>query len=192
MTVEEIFSTLAAHMIKGLMVHDQMANAYGFLNLCGYKKCHEYHYFAESKNYRHLYNYYLTHYHKLLPEQKIEDPQIIPTTWLKYTKMDVDANTKRTAVKDLMKKWADWEKETKALLEKSYKELCDLGEVCAAEKVLCFLHDVSRELKYIQEKTIDMEVLNYDIGGIIKSQEKIYEKYCRKFKYLFADKEHKK
>jgi len=35
--------------------------------------------------------------------------------------MEVDTNTKRSAVKDSMKKWVDWEKETKVLLEASYK-----------------------------------------------------------------------
>ena len=29
MTVEEIFSQLAAHMIEGLMVHSQMSDYYG-------------------------------------------------------------------------------------------------------------------------------------------------------------------
>ena len=40
MTVEEIFSLLSTHMAKGLMIHEQLATAFGFLNLCGYRKCH--------------------------------------------------------------------------------------------------------------------------------------------------------
>ena len=56
MTSEEIFSHLSSHMIKGLMIHDQLASAYKFLNLCGYSKCHEYHYFEESRTYRCLQN----------------------------------------------------------------------------------------------------------------------------------------
>ena len=31
MTLEEIYSELSAHMIKGLMIHDQMSNYYCFL-----------------------------------------------------------------------------------------------------------------------------------------------------------------
>ena len=40
MTVEEIFKNLANHMIKGLILHSELANYYDFLNLTGYKKCH--------------------------------------------------------------------------------------------------------------------------------------------------------
>ena len=44
MTLEEIFSELAAHAIEGMMIHDQMITYYCFLSLKGYAKCHEYHY----------------------------------------------------------------------------------------------------------------------------------------------------
>ena len=44
MTREEIFTSLLNHMVKGLMVHDQMANYYDFLGLEEYKDCHEKHY----------------------------------------------------------------------------------------------------------------------------------------------------
>ena len=48
MTVEEIFSKISQRMIGGLMFHEQMSNYYDFLNLRGYKKCHEYHYLEET------------------------------------------------------------------------------------------------------------------------------------------------
>ena len=44
MTIDEIFAELGAHMIKGLMIHNQMMVYYDFLYLPGYSKCHEYHY----------------------------------------------------------------------------------------------------------------------------------------------------
>ena len=77
-TVEDIFSDLAAHMIKGLMVHDQMASYYDFLNLSTYATRHELHYEQENKSYFCLKHYYLKHHKKLIKEQKIENPEIIP------------------------------------------------------------------------------------------------------------------
>ena len=35
MTVEEIYAELSAHMIKGIMMHEQLANYYDFLGLEG-------------------------------------------------------------------------------------------------------------------------------------------------------------
>ena len=40
-SVEDIFANLSAHMIEGLMIHDQMASYYKFLNLRSYAECHE-------------------------------------------------------------------------------------------------------------------------------------------------------
>lgn len=180
MTVEEIFSKLAAHMVKGLMIHDQMGNAYGFLNLCGYQKCHEYHYFMESKNYKCLQNYYLEHYNKIIPEEKVENPDIIPENWYKHIKSDVDTNTKRSSVKDMIKRWVDWETETKTNLQVFYKELYDMGEICSALKIATFLKDVDKELKSAQKKYLNLEAVGYDISDIVKEQDKLYKKYEEK------------
>ena len=185
MTVEEIFIKLNEHMIKGLMMHDQMASAYSFLNLCGYQKCHTYHYFDESCNYRCLQDFYLENYHKLIPETEIKNPEIIPNTWYKYTKTDVDTNTKRTAVRDMIKMWVEWETDTKKLLEESYKELYDMGEIYASRKILCFLEDVGHELKKAQDKYINLEAINYDINYIVNEQRDLYHKYKNKILDIF-------
>ena len=78
MTLEEIYSELSAHMIKGLMVHDQMAKYYGFLNLKGYAKCHAYHYLCENKDYMELNRHYSKHHNRLIKEKPISDPKLIP------------------------------------------------------------------------------------------------------------------
>lgn len=187
MTIEEVFSHLSAHMVKGLMIHDQLAAAYDFLNLCGYKKCHEYHYFMESCSYRCLQHYYIKHYHKLIPETSINNPQIIPSNWFKYAKSDVDTNTKRSAIRDLMKKWVDWEIEAKSLLEQSYKELYDQGEIGAALKIGCFLKDTSEELARAQEEQNNLESMGYDIVFIIEAQKRLKDKYAHKMKEIFED-----
>ena len=78
-TLEDIYSSLAAHMIAGLMVHDQMASAYYFLNLKGYGKCQVYHYWCENKNYQCLKKHYMKYHCKLIRDQQIADPKIIPS-----------------------------------------------------------------------------------------------------------------
>lgn len=79
-TVEEVFAKVAAHMVEGLMLHDQMSSYYDFLNLEGYAKCHEYHYWCENKNYICLKHYYTKHHSKLLKEIPVTDPSFIPAS----------------------------------------------------------------------------------------------------------------
>ena len=66
MSVEEIFTALTAHMRTGIEMHHKMMEAYDFLSLPGYKKCQEYHYLSELKEYLELCHYYIEHYYKLL------------------------------------------------------------------------------------------------------------------------------
>lgn len=162
------------------MIHSQIAQAFGFLNLRGYQKCHEYHYFEESKNYHHLNDFYLRHYHKLITENGAERPQIIPQNWYKYIKSDVDNNTRKNAIRDLMKKWVEWEKETSDLLESNYKELYEQGHIFCATEINKFLQDVREELAGAQEKFIALESMNYDMSQIIAEQQQLFELYRNK------------
>ena len=106
MTVDEIFAEISAHMIKGLMVHTQLADYYDFLGLSGYKRCHEYHALKESCEYRGINRYFINHYNRLVPENEIEDPNIIPDNWYKYRKKIYDYSTPLSNIefyKDLTK-----------------------------------------------------------------------------------------
>lgn len=187
MTVEEIFNALASHMIEGMMIHDALSKGYDFLGLYGFAKCHEYHHLMETKGYQCLLHYYSTHYHKLLETKNIPEPDIIPAAWHKYTTMDVDTNTKRQAVKTMMEKWVKWERDTKALYEKMYVELHNLGEIAAADEVRCYICDVSEELKHAEKKMIKLISLDYSIGTIINWQQPMYKKFKKELKCLFGE-----
>lgn len=183
MTADEIFKTLSAHMIKGLMLHDKMSDYYDFLSLRGYKRCHEYHYKREMCSYRKLHRYFINHYGKLIEEGRVDDPEAIPSSWYRYSRKEVDANTKRSAVKTGVDKWVAWEKETKDLYEMAYRELITAKEEAAAIFIQGFICDVDRELKYAERKAIDLEAVDYNLGFILGEQTKIHDKYKRKMKW---------
>ncbi|MCH5211009.1 MAG: hypothetical protein J1F01_08620 [Oscillospiraceae bacterium] len=180
MTVEEIFSQLAQHMIKGVMFHEQLANYYDFLGLNGYKRCHEYHYLSETCDYRGLCRYYINHHNKLIPIGSVEDPNVIPENWYKYTRQDIESATKVTAVKNGMQLWVDWEKETKKLYEKMYQELMNIGEVASALKVKELVCDVDRELKKAERYQLNKQATNYDMVDIMSEQHRMHEEYKEK------------
>ena len=172
--MDKIFSRLSSHMIRGLMMHNDFAIMFDFLNLRGYRKEQERHYFEESFNYRCLNNFYLEHYNKLIVEDKVDNPKLIPSLWFKYTRMDVDASEKRNAIRDIYKEWVNWETKTKELYESCYKELYDLGEVAAAMYVARLIEDVSEELAGAQAKFLDLEAHGYDMVTIIDEQPRLY------------------
>lgn len=182
MTIESIFIQLAAHMKTGIEMHHKMMEAYNFISLKGYKKCQEYHYLSELKEYLNLCQYYLEHYYKLLNVPPAAETNVFSSSWYKYTQQEVDTNTKRTAVRDIMKKWIDWETETKTLYQNMYKELIALNEVAAASFLKNYINDVLEELQQAQQKQIELETINYDAVEIIKEQQHYEKKYKKKLK----------
>jgi len=51
-----------------------------------------------------------------------------------------------------------------------YQELVAINEIAAAEKIKCYILDVTEELKHAEKKIIKLESLGYDINTIIKWQ----------------------
>ena len=185
MTADEIFSKIATHMIEGLMFHSQMAEYYEFLGLNGYSQCHEYHFLEESKSYNKLVVSFIDCFNKLLSPTRAEDPGIIPTNWYKYSRMDVDMNTKRMAVKTGLEQWVNWEKTTKKLYQNMYQELININEVAAAEKVVELIKDVTEELKDAEQYLLNKKATDYDMVNIIDEQDKKKSDYEIKCRSLF-------
>ena len=177
MTVEEIFNKLGAHMVEGIMIHDQMCNAYNFLGLCGFSALHAHQHIEETKCYIELSHYYTTRFHKLINLGVIENPKIIPENWYKYTTMNVDAGTRKNAVKEMMTKWVKWEQDTKKLYSEMRQQLCIINEVGAALELGDYIRDVDRELMYAEKKLLKLESLNYETSAIISCSEKLEKKY---------------
>ena len=189
MTLEEIFKQTIEHILKGVMIHDELANYYDFLGLQGYKKCHEYHGMMETHNYRKVMHYYISRYNKLLPEPKVEPNGVIPTSWLGYTRQDVDAKTKQSAIKAGMDKWVAWERNTKKFFQTMYKELMALDEITAADMFMCLIHDVECELKKVEQYHLNKIATGYDMGNIISEQHKKHKKYKEKICAFYNEEE---
>ena len=180
MNIEEIFKDISQRFLRGVMFHDYMVDYFNFLNLHGYKRMHEYHAKHEMKGFRKLHRFYIDHYNKLVPDIRFENEEYIPSSWYQYTRQDVDANTKRNAVKEAFEKWESWESETKKYYEQMYKELLDIGEVDSAKKLCAMVEDVSEELKWVQRKRIDLSSADYSIDYILGEQNFYHDFYKKK------------
>ena len=172
MTCEEIFSTLIDHMVKGLMVHEQLANYYDFLGLPCYSKCHDEHYCKESKMYRKMYHYYITTYNKLLPETRFSSPDVIPQAWVKYTRQEVDLKTKQNAVQKGLEIWLSWEHDTLKLYKSLYAELFKLNEIASAEKLTHLICKVQKEISEAEQYHLNKTATGFDMVYIIDEQNK--------------------
>lgn len=188
MTVGEVFSKISDRQTTALMMHEEFADYYDFLNLCGFKRMHEYQFFAESAEMRGVHRYYINHYHRLLvPSTPHEHVDVIPSSWESYTRQDVDPSTLQKAVRDGLEKWRTWEMETKTLYQELYGEMQANKEVAGACKVLKLIKGVDQELKRIDRLYLKLKNTDYDLICISSIQDEIHEKYKEKTKNIGID-----
>lgn len=168
--VADIFADISAHQIKGLMIHSQLADYYRFLGLDKYADCHEARYNDEICGWRMISWYYVEHYNHLIAEKQIDNPNIIPAEWYGVTRQDVDTATKRRAVEYGLRRWVEWETETKKLYEAAFAELLALGEGAAAMRIKKCMCAVDYELADAQKYMLNKKAVDYDIAYLIGEQ----------------------
>ena len=177
MTVQDIFARINNHMVEGVMFHDSLSELFGFLGLKGYQAEHECHALGEYEKRRELIDCYISYYNKILPEIHAEKREAAPSGWVNYERIAVDEGTKKRAVRDAIKKWHEWERETVELYAESYRELVDLGELYMASRVEELACDAAHEMKRASERLLMLETVSYDIMTICGEQDEIHEKY---------------
>ena len=185
MRTGEIFTRISTHQIEGMMLHDQMADAFAFLALPGFKRMHEYRFAEETKSMREVHAYFIEHCNMLLDEGRPEDPKALPRSWHGYTRQQVSYETKRKAVREMMERWVEWERETKACYEKAYAELTECNEVMAACFVKGMLEEVTEELAFAEELYLRMHGTDFDMPYVDQMMDSLHNEFSIKLKKLY-------
>ena len=186
-SVEAIFSEINARMIAALMFHDQISDYFDFLGMKGYKRLHEYQYFAESLERKKLNQYYINHHNKLIPDTYSGQISMIPENWLAANRISVGKSTKQKGIEDGFNQYHEWESETKNLYEHYSSRLRETGAVADAIMVEKLVEDVNKELKNLERIIVDLISSGYDMVYITESQQRIHDKYKAKLREIFGE-----
>lgn len=184
MNCREIFQFINARQIAALMFHDQMADTYDFLGLNGFKRLHEYQYFAESAEHRGLKRYFINHHNKLLESAKIPTKKVIPEDWTKYDRFDVTAQIRKQHIEKSFEMYENWESDTKEIYEYCAKCLFDLGRIADFEKVKELICDVDMELKCLDRLLIELKSVDFNNVYMETIQSELHERYDKKTKEI--------
>lgn len=186
-SAESIFSEINARMIAALMFHDQMSDYFDFLGMKGYKRLHEYQYFAESLERKKLNQYYINHHNRLIKDTYTGQVEIIPENWQSANRISVGKSTKQKGIEDGFNQYHEWESETKNLYEHYSSRLREMGAVADAIVVEKLVEDVDKELKKLERIIIDLISSGYDMVYITESQQRIHNKYKAKLHEIFEE-----
>lgn len=180
----EIFKEINDRQIVALMIHDQMADMFWFMQMKGFARMHEYQFLSESIGHRKTKKHYLCEHGKLLPDGELKDPDILPDDWLKYTKSDVTNQIREQYIEKALVTYNNWEHDTKEMYEKAICDLVAIGNVCDAKFVYCMLEEVSKELKCIESLCAKLHMHESILSGAILMQNELHEKYKKHMKEL--------
>ena len=183
MNAVEIFSRMATHMVKGMMTHEQLMNAYLFLGLHGCAACHEYHYIKETESYISLCKYTAEHFDSIIgTNQPINDiPDIIPKSWYASTRDKVSHETRLQAIEEALTEWINWEESAKSLYEESYSLLVT-SDLAAAEFVKKLALDAEDEIVYARKELLDKRSTGFDMSYIMEEQDTMFRSFRKKIK----------
>ena len=170
MNAQDVYSKISDMLLEGVMFHDQMADCFRFLGLDGFACEHEEQAIKEAAARREMVRYFIENHNQLLQDASPHNPGIIPDTWRKYARQQIDTATKRRAVRDTYERWFKREKEVKEILETFYKELIEEAEIAAATKIQDIICAVESELCRIVKKQLILQSTDYDIGCINSMQ----------------------
>lgn len=166
---------MAAHMVEGLMIHDQLSQAFCYLRLYGYEKIHLHQYEDESRDYKDIARYYILRKGRPVSIGRVNDPGILNQSWFSTLSQDVRPSTKKQIVEDCFKRWVSWEEDTKCLYQKLYSEALSIGEVSDAAKILDHAIEVDEELVKARDVLFRLESVDFDLVVINDEQTSVYD-----------------
>lgn len=184
MSCEDLFRSIRERQIVALMFHDQSADLFDFLGLKGFKRMHEFQYLAESLEHRRLSRYYINHHNKLLFEGPLDNPQVVPMDWSKYTRFEVTIPVRKQSVERSFEDYYGWEYETREFLCQCSKRLLELGRIADFDMVNSLLLDVDMELKYLSRMIITLKSISYDPIQVEAMQQELHEHYKNRLEEL--------
>lgn len=182
--VSEIFGKIAARQVQALMFHSSMVEYFQFLGLSGFKRWQEYRFQDEYKTYRKILSFYQRTYNKLCPFYEPEKEYYIPQDWYKYSRFDVDAETKKKAVMNAFDKWQDWERETSKFLQKCVAHLQKANDMAAADFVQAMVDSNLSEVKSLEKCYLKMKTAGFAADYIAEIQPELHEKYKERMRKM--------
>ena len=184
--VEEMYKQIDERMCQALCFHEQLADYFCFLGLQGFKRMAEYQYMKECAGKRKLHRRYIDMHNKILPTEDYRKPVMIPKEWSKHTRHDIDDSVIPKYVRMALKEWYEWERDTKETYEDVCEQFREMNMIADEEFLKQLILDVEKECKKIMRIYENLNGTGYDVTQIHGMQDKLHEKYKKKYDDRFT------
>ncbi|MEG0282945.1 MAG: hypothetical protein RR662_07200 [Clostridia bacterium] len=183
----EIFKKINNQQISGIMFHNQMIKYYDFLGFRCFKRMHEYYYFKENASNDTINRYVINHLNKIIINADINYYFKIPENWENVNRLSVQNENRKSYLKQGIEKMHEFEIKSKEVYQNAYKELCNLGEVASAKKVMQLVEYVDMELKEVERLYLKLQKIDFDLKVIETFDNEMHDCYKEKTKNIGID-----
>lgn len=180
-TITEICESI----IEDIMRYNQMADIMDFMGCHGFKRMGEYSYYKASIALRKMHRYTINNCNRMVDEDSISNPEIIPQSWIAATRQQVDENTREKMVRQLIMGWKEYEKEKMSKLNNWQKKLLDEQQYCCAHMLMEYLDECREKVKRLERMIIEYSAVGWNMGYIMQQQEHLHNCYKKKTEEVF-------
>lgn len=181
----KVLSEVGEEITQNIMMHLQFADMMDFLGCHGFKRMAEYHFYKDCASLRMLHRYAINHCNKMLVERDVPTPKVIPSSWEGVTRQQVDENTRKKYVRQLILMWLEREKEMRTKLTQKYKEIFDAGYFHAAQHLECLINENEEEIKRMERKVIEYSAVDWNMLYLMQQQQEMHDCYKEKTEKIF-------
>lgn len=173
MTTHNVFTKLANRMVGAMMIHTQLTELFNFIDLKPDAKRQRKQLHEETDGLLKLEKYASQHHHILITSNNPPQVDILNLGMLKQQNDELSPDNKIYLIQYAMKKWIEWEKESKIMYEDSYRNLVDMSEIAAADFVLQYVKDVDKELRDAELLYRVRDAIDWDLATIYDKQARL-------------------
>ncbi|MEG0431037.1 MAG: hypothetical protein RR420_05440 [Anaerovoracaceae bacterium] len=173
-----LFNKIMGHQLKGIMIHNDLANLSGFYGLHNFQKWHMCRVQEETEDHLKTQSHYILYHEKMPVPDKPSIPSLIPHEAYSKRTREMTGDMRKKFVYEMMEKWKSWEEETIELhmAAVQFLEKYQCYDVFFFKKMLkdtyCEYKEVVKCMEKLRSQGHDIEEYDYE-----ESKEKKHHSY---------------
>ena len=161
MAASDVLGTVCDRLVGGMMFHSDYADLCMFMGFKRLRKLHEDGYADDSKMHRKVRRMCLRMTNEL-PAQGRQDRGRILDRWRSKSRLDVPCEERIAALKEALRDWADWERDTSEIYDDAAKRLWDMGECHMSGTISEMARSAAEEMATACDLTCRLEACGWD------------------------------
>ena len=161
MAASDVLGAVCDRLVGGMMFHSDNADLCMLLGFKRLRKLHEEGYASDSRAHRKVRTMCLRMTNEL-PAQGRQERGRILDRWRSKSRVDIPHDERIATLKEAVRDWADWERDTAEIYDDAAKRLWDMGECHMSHVIAKMARSASEEMATACDLMCRLEACGWD------------------------------